>query len=57
MKRAALLIKCNDLVIDNIIVIPVIYRLSVSAAVNGLQAPISGWDNDTWNLPDWYKET
>ncbi len=57
VKRAALLIKCNDLVIHNIVVIPVIYRLSVAAAVNGLQALISGWDNDTWNLGDWYKET
>jgi peptide/nickel transport system substrate-binding protein len=56
VKRAALLIKCNDLVINDVAVIPVIYRLSVGAAVNGLQALMSGWDNDTWNLADWYKE-
>jgi hypothetical protein len=21
-----------------------------------LQAPLSGWDNDLWNLKDWYKD-
>jgi len=57
VKRAALFIQLNDLVIDNVVVIPVIFRKGVGAAVNGLHAPLSGWDNDTWDLPDWYKET
>jgi len=23
---------------------------------NKLRAPLSGWDNDLWNLKDWYKD-
>jgi len=57
VKRAALFIQLNDLVINNVVVIPVIFRKGVGAAVNGLHAYLSGWDNDTWDLPDWYKET
>jgi peptide/nickel transport system substrate-binding protein len=57
VKRAALFIQLNDLVINNVVVIPVIFRAGVGAAINGLQAHTSGWDNDTWDLPNWYKET
>jgi peptide/nickel transport system substrate-binding protein len=56
VSRAAQFIQLNDLVIKDIAVIPLIFRSSVSAAVNGLQAPQSGWDNDTSALADWYKE-
>lgn len=55
VKRAALFIKMNDLVVaDN--VVPVIHRAKVAAVNAKLQEPASGWDNDLWNLPDWYKE-
>jgi peptide/nickel transport system substrate-binding protein len=57
VKRAAEFIQLNDLVINNVVVIPVIFRAGVGAAVDGLHAQLSGWDNDTWDLPDWYKET
>jgi peptide/nickel transport system substrate-binding protein len=56
IKRAALFIQLNDLVIKNTVVIPVIFRKSVSGTINGLHAPLSGWDNDTWDLPDWFME-
>ena len=37
-------------------VLPLIHRAKV-AAVNGkLKEPPSGWDNDLWSLPEWYKE-
>jgi peptide/nickel transport system substrate-binding protein len=49
-------IRMNDLVIENQVVIPVAYRPRVSAAVTKLRAPLSGWDNDLWNLRDWYKD-
>ena len=32
------------------------YRPRVSAAVNKLSAPLSGWDNDLWALPHWFKD-
>jgi peptide/nickel transport system substrate-binding protein len=28
----------------------------VSAIATKLRAPLSGWDNDLWNLRDWFKE-
>ncbi len=55
VKRAALFIRMNDLVIDNHVVIPVVYRPRVAAVSNRLYAPLSGWDNDLWNLKDWYR--
>jgi len=55
VKRAALFVKMNDLPINDIVIIPVVYRPRTSAAVNNLVAPLSGWDNDLWLLKDWYK--
>jgi peptide/nickel transport system substrate-binding protein len=56
VKRAALFIRMNDLVCNNHVVIPVVYRPRVSALSNRLYAPLSGWDNDLWNLKDWYRD-
>ena len=56
MKRAALFIAMNDLVIRNVVVIPVVARPSVSAVGNGLHAPLSGWDNNTFAIQDWYRD-
>ena len=56
VKRAALFIAMNDLVIKNVVVVPVVTRPSVTAAAKGLHAPISGWDNNTYALADWYRE-
>ncbi|MEY4154154.1 MAG: Oligopeptide-binding protein AppA precursor [Pseudomonadota bacterium] len=54
-KRAALFVRMNDMPINDIVIIPVVYRPRTSAAVNNLVAPLSGWDNDLWLLKDWYK--
>ena len=56
VKRAALFIRMNDLVCDNNVVIPVVYRPRVSGVADKLRAPLSGWDNDFWALADWYRE-
>jgi peptide/nickel transport system substrate-binding protein len=56
VKRAALFIRMNDLVIAGRHIIPVVYRPRVSAVAAKLHAPLSGWDNDLWNLKDWYKD-
>jgi peptide/nickel transport system substrate-binding protein len=55
-KRAAMFIKLNDLVVTNTVVIPVVARPGVVAVSTKLNAPISGWDNNTWNLRDWFRE-
>jgi peptide/nickel transport system substrate-binding protein len=57
IKRAAMFIKLNDMVVDNVVVIPVVARPAVQAISNQLQAPMSGWDNNTWSIQNWYKET
>jgi peptide/nickel transport system substrate-binding protein len=57
VKRAALFIKMNDLVIADAAVIPVVYRPSVYGVQSKLNAPLSGWDNDTYMISDWYRET
>jgi peptide/nickel transport system substrate-binding protein len=56
IKRAAYFIRMNDLVIENHVVVPVAYRPRVAAVASKLVAPLSGWDNDLWNLRDWYKQ-
>ncbi|MBM3648895.1 MAG: peptide ABC transporter substrate-binding protein [Alphaproteobacteria bacterium] len=56
VKRAAMLIKANEMVINDHVVIPVVARPTVSAVGLKLNASISGWDNNTWDLSDWYKD-
>src|SRR5271168_1709075 len=57
VKRAAHFIKMNDIVVEDVVVIPVMNRRWVAAISNKLKATLSGWDNDFWNLKDWYRET
>ena len=56
VKRAALLIKLNELVIENVVVIPVVARLGAAAAKHKLVVELSGWDNNTWDLANWFRE-
>jgi len=55
-KRAALFIKMNDLVVDNVVVIPVLWRKKVSAVSNRLRDAVNtGWDSDLWRLAYWHQ--
>jgi peptide/nickel transport system substrate-binding protein len=56
VKRAALFIKMNELVIQNVVVIPVVFRPRVAAIANTMRVEQSGWDSDFWNLHNWYRE-
>jgi len=56
VKRAALFIRMNDMVVGDPVVIPVVYRLGVSAMSRQLRATLSGWDNVLWDLKNWYRE-
>ncbi|MBY0317268.1 MAG: peptide ABC transporter substrate-binding protein [Reyranella sp.] len=56
VKRAAMFIKCNDMVINDQVVIPVVARPAVQAMGNKLVAAMSGWDNNTWDIQNWYKD-
>jgi len=55
VKRAALFIRMNDLVINSKHVIAVAARPRVAGAALNLVAPLSGWDNDMWRLADWHR--
>ena len=56
VKRAALFVRMNDLVCSDNHIIPVVFRPRTSAAGTRVVAHLSGWDNDLWALPHWYKE-
>jgi peptide/nickel transport system substrate-binding protein len=56
IKRAAMFIKMNDLVVNDIVVIPVVARPLVGGSSNALRPRLSGWDNTTAFIADWYKE-
>jgi peptide/nickel transport system substrate-binding protein len=56
VKRAALFIVMNDMVVNDPGVIPVVYRPRVSGISRELRVSLSGWDNDLWDLQNWYRE-
>jgi peptide/nickel transport system substrate-binding protein len=54
VKRASLFIKMNDLVIQHVVVIPVVWRPRVAAISARLRdVAQSGWDTDFWALAYW----
>ena len=56
IKRAALFIRMNELLIENHVVIPIVNRPEVGAASHKLRMTLSGWERHTWLLKDWYRE-
>jgi len=56
VKRAGLFVAMNNMVVEDGVVIPVVNRRWVAAMSNNLKATLSPWDNDFWNLKDWYRE-
>ena len=57
VKRAALFIRMNDLVIQNVVVIPVLWRNGVSAVQARLRGmELSGWDVTLWRLSHWHRQ-
>jgi peptide/nickel transport system substrate-binding protein len=46
----------NDLLVQNHVVIPLVYRGDVSARANTLEGAImNSWDSELWNIADWYR--
>jgi len=56
VKRASLFIRMNDLVVRSHVVLPVANRNGAGARSNRMRSLLSGWDNTTWLLKDWYRE-
>jgi peptide/nickel transport system substrate-binding protein len=57
VKRAAMFIRMNDLVIQNVVTVPVLWRNSVSVSTLRLRGmDLSGWESTFWRLPYWYRQ-
>jgi peptide/nickel transport system substrate-binding protein len=56
VKRAALFIKLNDLVVTDNYIQPIVARTRVAALGGKMTAHFSGWDLDLWQLASWYRE-
>jgi len=56
VKRTAMFIRMNDMVVQDPVVLGVVQRPTVSSMALKLNANISGWDNNTSDLSDWFKE-
>ncbi|MBI2468738.1 MAG: hypothetical protein HYV62_13145 [Candidatus Rokubacteria bacterium] len=52
-----MMVGMNDLLVRNVVVIPLVWRSWVSGVSNRLKGTeISGWDSSFWNLARWYRE-
>ena len=56
VKRAALIIQMNDIVIADVAVIPVVERPAVAAVVKGLQCELSAFDSYIWDIANFYMQ-
>jgi peptide/nickel transport system substrate-binding protein len=57
VKRAAMFIKLNDMVVGDNYIQPIVARSRSAALKAGVIAHFSGWDNDLWQLASWYRES
>jgi peptide/nickel transport system substrate-binding protein len=56
-KRAAQIIRLNDLLTTDVVIIPVVWRSRVAAVGTKLKGmELSTWDSDLWRLAYWYRE-
>jgi peptide/nickel transport system substrate-binding protein len=56
VKRAALFIRMNDMLVQHVVVIPINWRNGVAAVNHALRGmTLSGWDSNLWNLAHWHK--
>src|SRR5262249_40655905 len=55
VKRAALFIKMNELVVADGYTMPIVYRPFLDALASSMRANLSGWDNHVWMISAWYK--
>jgi len=57
VKRAAMFIKLNDIVVGDHYILPENNRLRATAVKTGMVTHGSGWDNDLWQIASWYRES
>jgi peptide/nickel transport system substrate-binding protein len=57
VKRATLFIRMNDLLIEDVVIIPVVRRhevVAVNRALHGME--LTAWDSVLWDLAYWYRQ-
>lgn len=56
-KRNELAAKLNDLIVGDVVTIPLVNRFAVSSAKSkALKGTVlTGWDSEMWNIADWHK--
>ena len=55
--RENLVIRMNDMLVQNHVVIPLVDRAFVSAFSSSLKGiRVNGWDSGLWNIHEWYRE-
>lgn len=55
-ERIRLAVELNDMLAQNYVNIPLIFRASVSAYANTLAGvELNGWDTEEWNIEDWHR--
>lgn len=58
VKRQALVIELNDMLIDDVVMIPLVQLARVSGVSNEIQGvDFTPWDSSLWNIQDWRRET
>jgi peptide/nickel transport system substrate-binding protein len=58
VKRASLFMRMNDLLIEDVVVIPIVWRHEVVAMSHALQGmELTTWDSVLWDLAYWYRQT
>jgi peptide/nickel transport system substrate-binding protein len=57
VKRATMFIRMNDLLIEDVVVIPIIWRKGVAAVSHKLRGlELGPWSRNLWNVAYWYRE-
>jgi peptide/nickel transport system substrate-binding protein len=57
VKRAAMFVRMNDLVVQQVVAVPIVWRNRLQAVSNRLRGyEISGWDSGLAQLAFWYRE-
>jgi peptide/nickel transport system substrate-binding protein len=53
-RRQQLFIRMNDLIIENVVTIPLVHRAQLAGVGHGLEGvELTPWDADLWNIKDW----
>src|SRR5690606_10683901 len=55
-ERSEIIERLNDIVVQDYVIVPLVYRGDVSARANSLMGTAkNSWDSELWNIADWYR--